>query len=94
MGGGMGPGRGGGHPFGGDEAGPTKPVGAIPLVSELNLSGLEVSAADLDELLTIDPLRWEREMHERTTHLAQLPGLPAEITTAHERAVHRFGALP
>jgi phosphoenolpyruvate carboxykinase (GTP) len=70
------------------------PVGAIPLVSELNLSGLEIPAADLDELLTIDPLRWEREMHERTTHLAQLPGLPAEITTAHERAVHRFGALP
>jgi len=70
------------------------PVGAIPLVSELNLSGLEIPAADLDGLLTIDPLRWEREMHERTTHLAQLPELPAEITTAHERAVHRFGALP
>ena len=29
----MGPGRGGGHPFGGDEAGPTKPVGAaLPLL--------------------------------------------------------------
>lgn len=70
------------------------PVGAIPLASELNLSGLEIPAADLEELLTIDPLRWEREMHERTTHLAQLSGLPAEITTAHERAVHRFGALP
>ena len=70
------------------------PVGAIPLASELDLSGLEIPAADLEELLTIDPLRWEREMHERTTHLAQLPGLPAEITTAHERAVHRFGALP
>ena len=33
MGGGMGPGRGGGHPFSGDEAGPTKPVGAaLPLL--------------------------------------------------------------
>ena len=33
MGGGMGPGRGGGHPFGGDETGPTKPVGAaLPLL--------------------------------------------------------------
>ena len=33
MGGGMGPGRGGGHPFGGDATGPTKPVGAaLPLL--------------------------------------------------------------
>ena len=33
MGGGMGPGRGGGHPFGGDETGPTRPVGAaLPLL--------------------------------------------------------------
>jgi phosphoenolpyruvate carboxykinase (GTP) len=70
------------------------PVGAIPLVSELNLGGLEIAATDLEELLTVDPRRWEREMHERTTHLAQLLGLPAEITAAHERAVHRFGALP
>ena len=29
MGGGIGPGRGGGHPFGGEETGPTKPVGAV-----------------------------------------------------------------
>ena len=33
MGGGIGPGRGGGHPFGGDATGPTKPVGAaLPLL--------------------------------------------------------------
>ena len=33
MGGGMGAGRGGGHPFGGDATGPTKPVGAaLPLL--------------------------------------------------------------
>jgi ATP-binding cassette subfamily B protein len=33
MGGGMGPGRGGGHPFGADATGPTKPVGAaLPLL--------------------------------------------------------------
>ena len=33
MAGGMGPGRGGGHPFGGDATGPTKPVGAaLPLL--------------------------------------------------------------
>ncbi len=33
MGGGMGPVRGGGHPFGADATGPTKPVGAaLPLL--------------------------------------------------------------
>ena len=33
-------------------------------------------------------------MHERTGHLAQFAGLPTEIIAAHERAVHRVGALP
>ena len=70
------------------------PVGAVPLARELNMNGLSIPEGDLDELLRIDATRWEREMHERTTHLAQFPGMPNEITTAHERAVHAFGALP
>ena len=70
------------------------PVGAVPTASELDLRGLTLPEGDLDELLNVDPKRWEREMHERTVHLAQFRGLPTEITAAHERAVHRFGALP
>ena len=70
------------------------PVGAVPEEAELDLRGLSLSEADLNELLSVDPKRWEREMHERTGHLAQFAGLPTEISAAHERAVHRFGALP
>jgi phosphoenolpyruvate carboxykinase (GTP) len=70
------------------------PVGAVPEEAELDLRGLTLSEADLSELLSVDPKRWEREMHERTGHLAQFGGLPTEISAAHERAVHRFGALP
>ena len=70
------------------------PVGAVPEEAELDLRGLTLSEADLSELLSVDPKRWEREMHERTGHLAQFAGLPTEISAAHERAVHRFGALP
>jgi phosphoenolpyruvate carboxykinase (GTP) len=70
------------------------PVGAVPESAELDLRGLALPEADLVELLSIDPKRWEREMHERTGHLAQFAGLPTEISAAHERAVHRFGARP
>ena len=65
-----------------------------PEEAELDLRGLTLSEADLSELLSVDPKRWEREMHERTGHLTQFAGLPTEISAAHERAVHRFGALP
>jgi phosphoenolpyruvate carboxykinase (GTP) len=70
------------------------PVGAVPEEAELDLRGLSLPEADLNELLSVDPKRWEREMHERTGHLAQFAGLPTEISAAHERAVHRFGARP
>jgi phosphoenolpyruvate carboxykinase (GTP) len=66
----------------------------VPESAELDLRGLALPEADLVELLSIDPKRWEREMHERTGHLAQFAGLPTEISAAHERAVHRFGARP
>ena len=70
------------------------PVGTVPLRSELDLRGLEILDGDLDELVRVEPERWEREMHERTRHLTQFADLPAEIAAAHERALHRFGALP
>jgi len=78
----------------GRASGEETPVGVVPRRSELDLRGLEISDADLTELLNVEPKRWEREMHERTTHLAQFAALPTEIAAAHERAIHRFGACP
>jgi phosphoenolpyruvate carboxykinase (GTP) len=60
-------------------------VGILPAKDELSLDGLEIDAADLDKLLTIDTARWRQEMGFRERHLAQFAGLPEEIWEAHRR---------
>ncbi len=36
-------------------------IGRLPVSSDLNLDGIEVSGADLEELFAIDPVSWTRE---------------------------------
>jgi phosphoenolpyruvate carboxykinase (GTP) len=69
----------------GEVTGKQTPVGIIPTKDELNLDGLDLPAADLDRILEIDDARWKQEMEFREQHLAQFPGLPEEIWTAHRR---------
>lgn len=69
----------------GDAHGQSTPVGVTPTAEELDLTGLDVAAADLDRLLRIDTARWEEEMRHRHEHLASLPDLPQEIWDAHNR---------
>ncbi len=66
------------------EGNPT-PVGVLPTAEELDLTGLEIDADDLDRVLTIDRERWRREIGFRSEHLAQFDRLPREITDVHER---------
>ncbi|WP_279235783.1 phosphoenolpyruvate carboxykinase (GTP) [Nocardioides sp. SR21] len=61
------------------------PVGVLPTKDELRLDGLEIDAADLDVLLTIDTERWRQEMGFREAHLEQFDNLPEEIWEAHRR---------
>jgi phosphoenolpyruvate carboxykinase (GTP) len=67
-------------------------VGIVPTEAELDLDGMEISAADLDRLLTIDIARWQQEMARREQHLAQFDGLPEEIWAAHRRVAAALDA--
>ncbi|GIM63363.1 phosphoenolpyruvate carboxykinase [GTP] [Planomonospora venezuelensis] len=60
-------------------------VGILPTEEELDLSGMDVPAADLERILTIDKERWQQEMGFREEHLGQFDRMPEEIWEAHRR---------
>ncbi|MGJ0203961.1 phosphoenolpyruvate carboxykinase (GTP) [Leucobacter sp. gxy201] len=68
----------------GDVHGRPTPVGVIPTAEELDLTGLDIPAEDLERLLQIDTKRWIEEVQHRQAHLASLPDIPREIWDAHE----------
>ncbi len=76
----------------GEVTGRHTPVGILPTRDELNLDGVEISADDIDTMLTIDVDRWHQEMARRAQHLAQFDDLPEEIWQAHRRVAARFDA--
>ena len=56
------------------------PIGRIPAQGALDLDGLDLPAADLDELLAVDVEGWQSEMHLLHEHYAQFEGkLPPEL---------------
>jgi phosphoenolpyruvate carboxykinase (GTP) len=69
----------------GEVHGRQTPVGIVPVKEELDLEGVDITAADLDKILSIDTVRWQQEMAHREEHLAQFDGLPEEIWAAHRR---------
>ena len=60
-------------------------VGILPTEEELDLAGMDVPAADLERILSIDTERWRQEMGFREEHLAQFERMPEEIWEAHRR---------
>jgi phosphoenolpyruvate carboxykinase (GTP) len=66
-------------------AGRETPIGILPLPSELNLEGLNLDSAILHRLLDYDTTLWQREVDERSKHLAGFTGLPKPISDAHRR---------
>jgi phosphoenolpyruvate carboxykinase (GTP) len=69
----------------GEVRGRQTPVGIVPVKEELDLEGVDISAADLDKILSIDTARWRQEMAHREQHLSQFQGLPEEIWAVHRR---------
>ncbi len=56
------------------------PVGFLPTQDSLDLDGLEISPADLDELLSIDPEAWLAEIPSMREHLEQFGDrMPKEL---------------
>ena len=56
------------------------PIGLVPLLDDLNLNGLDVSRADLQQLFNIDPRSWLSEVDELETYFTQFGNqLPREL---------------
>ncbi|MGH8938258.1 MAG: phosphoenolpyruvate carboxykinase (GTP), partial [Actinomycetes bacterium] len=60
-------------------------VGILPTEDELNLDDVQISAGDLEKILSIDADRWRQEIANREEHLDLFDGMPEEIREAHRR---------
>ena len=67
----------------GEVSGRQTPVGIIPTEDELNLEDVQITAGDLETILSIDTERWRQEMANREEHLKLFDGLPEDIWAAH-----------
>jgi len=68
-------------------------IGNLPLAADLNLQGLEVSAAALKQLLAVEPGLWKKEMAEVGKYLEQYGSrLPAEMSAQLQETVRKLGA--
>ena len=72
------------------EADPT-PIGLVPRREDLDLEGLDISEAALDQLLTVDEERLKAELPQVREHLEQFgERLPAELREQLERLESRL----
>jgi len=56
------------------------PIGFLPQVGDINTDGLDISDADLAELLKVDPAEWKAELPSIEEHLDSLgERLPQEM---------------
>ena len=76
----------------GTVSGVITPIGTVPAKAELDLDGLEVSAEDLDLLLSVDADIWKQEAALVPEFFAQFgTHLPAAMATEHAQLVQRLG---
>ena len=67
-------------------------IGYVPTKDALNLEGLDVSDADLDELLKVDPADWKAEVPLIREHFASFGDrLPAELAAPVDDLERRLG---
>jgi phosphoenolpyruvate carboxykinase (GTP) len=68
------------------------PVGLVPSSNGLNLEGLELSAAGLEELLRVDRDEWAEEVPEIRAFYDRFGGrLPAELNESLDKLAQRLG---
>ena len=59
------------------------PIGLLPAVSDLDVSGLSVTDEDLRTLLTVDTVGWREAIPQIRQHYAHFDGkMPAQLTMA------------
>ncbi|HEY2637204.1 MAG TPA: phosphoenolpyruvate carboxykinase (GTP), partial [Solirubrobacteraceae bacterium] len=68
------------------------PIGLVPRREDLDLEGLDISDAALDELLEVDPVEWRDQLSQVREHYAQFGDrLPGELTRQLEALEQRLG---
>ena len=55
------------------------PIGYVPAAGELNVDGLDISDAELEELMSVDGDKVAAELPQVEEHLARFENLPSEI---------------
>jgi phosphoenolpyruvate carboxykinase (GTP) len=71
--------------------GRSTPIGVVPTPESLDLEGLDLSAEDLEVLLSVDPAVWEAEAARLPEYFAQFgEHLPQAITDEHTALVERL----
>ena len=77
----------------GDAEAVETPVGYLPAPGALDLDGLQLSQADLDLLLTVDPQDWKVEA-DRMPEFFQMFGehLPEQLWKLHEDLIDRLSS--
>ncbi|MCL1829366.1 MAG: phosphoenolpyruvate carboxykinase domain-containing protein, partial [Oscillospiraceae bacterium] len=70
------------------------PLGYIPKISDINISGLDISSAELDMLLSADKSLWESECGEIREFYSKFGDrLPEELLRQLEILEENIGAL-
>jgi phosphoenolpyruvate carboxykinase (GTP) len=68
------------------------PIGILPQAGDLNTEGLDISEADLAELLKVDPAEWKAELPSIEEHLDSLgERLPQEMRDQLSALSQRLG---
>jgi phosphoenolpyruvate carboxykinase (GTP) len=66
-------------------------IGYLPHPADLNLEGVDVAAATLDELLAVQPDAWRKEVAEMREYLREFGDrAPAEMTDELDRIERRL----
>ncbi|PWD51709.1 phosphoenolpyruvate carboxykinase (GTP) [Serinibacter arcticus] len=73
----------------GTVGGRSTPIGHVPNPGDLDVTGLGLSEADLDELLDVDPVAWRAELTRAGAYLEELRA-PAALRRALDVAIDRL----
>jgi phosphoenolpyruvate carboxykinase (GTP) len=69
------------------------PIGTVPASDELNLKGLDLTRAQLDELLAVDNAGWQAELASAADYLETFaPRLPERLRAEYQRVADALAA--
>jgi phosphoenolpyruvate carboxykinase (GTP) len=78
---------------GGDGEAEESPIGFVPAANAIDTDGLDVSPADMAELLRVDGDEWRAEIPDIESHFAQFKGkVPDELHRQLDALAERLGA--